>query len=134
MRIIIDTNIVISASFFSGLPRKIIEAVIKEQFKVCANNEIVEEYDETVAKMIYKGKGHLNYNILKSFMTKIELIDPVSRIAICRDPDDDKFINCAIDAKAIYIVIGDSDLLTIGQYEDVEIITAKDFYDKYFEQ
>ena len=52
-------------------------------------------------------------------------------LKICRDPDDDKFINCAIDAKAIYIVSGDNDLLTIKNFAGIEIVTAREFYDKY---
>ena len=48
-----------------------------------------------------------------------------------RDPDDDKFIECAVDAEALYIVSGDNDLLDIGQYEGIQIITAKEFCEKY---
>ncbi|MBR6012692.1 MAG: putative toxin-antitoxin system toxin component, PIN family [Selenomonadaceae bacterium] len=57
-----------------------------------------------------------------------------SNLKICRDPDDDKFINCAIDAKAIYIVSGDNDLLTIKNFAGIEIVTAREFYDKYLNQ
>ncbi len=46
-------------------------------------------------------------------------------------PDDDKFISCALDAKALYIVSGDKDLLVMGHYEDVQIITAADFCNQY---
>ena len=48
-----------------------------------------------------------------------------------RDPDDDKFISCAIDAKALYIVSDDKDLLSTEDYEGIEIITAADFCNKY---
>lgn len=47
---------------------------------------------------------------------------------------DDKFISCAVDAKALYIVSGDKDLLTIENYGDVEIITAKDFAVKFLKE
>ena len=57
--------------------------------------------------------------------------EKVSDLQICRDPKDDKFINCAIDAKAIYIVSGDNDLLTIKNFAGIEIVTAREFYDKY---
>ena len=54
-----------------------------------------------------------------------------SNVKVCRDPDDDKFINCALDSKSLYIVSGDKDLLTIEKYEDIEIITAAEFCKRY---
>ena len=52
-------------------------------------------------------------------------------INVCRDPDDNKFIACAVDAKAIYIVSGDKDLLSVENYDEIEIVTARDFYERY---
>ena len=61
------------------------------------------------------------------------MIEPKTEIQLSRDPDDDKFIECAIDAKAMYIVSGDQDLLDVGTYEGVEIITAAQFCEKYLQ-
>ena len=44
-----------------------------------------------------------------------------------RDPDDDKFISCAVDGKCFYIVSGDNDLLSVGNYGNIEILTVADF-------
>ena len=52
-------------------------------------------------------------------------------LEICRDPDDDKFINCARDAHAMYIVSGDKDLLVVQQFENISIVTAKEFCERY---
>ena len=131
MRIIIDTNIVISGAFFNGLPKTILKSVADEKFDVFISDEILKEYHKSVKEMLEKDKYHLNFALFEAFMKNIKMIESKSNVKICRDPDDDKFINCAIDAKAIYIVSGDKDLLTIGQYEDIEILTAKEFYDKY---
>ena len=131
MRIIIDTNIVISGAFFNGLPKTILKSVADEKFDVFISDEILKEYHKSVKEMLEKDKYHLNFALFEAFMKSIKMIESKSNVKICRDPDDDKFINCAIDAKAIYIVSGDKDLLTIGQYEDIEIVTAKEFYDKY---
>ena len=61
----------------------------------------------------------------------MEIIEPISDVKISRDPDDDKFINCAKDAHALYIVSGDKDLLVLEQYDTIQIITAKEFCEKY---
>lgn len=73
----------------------------------------------------------MNEELFQAFVSELEIFDSVSNVQICRDSDDDKFINCAIDAQAVYIVSGDNDLLTIGNYAGVEIVTARDFYNKY---
>ncbi len=68
---------------------------------------------------------------LSVLMSKIDLIEPVAEVEVCRDPDDDKFISCAIDARAYYIVSGDKDLLDIGEFEGIEMITAADFCSRF---
>ncbi len=60
-----------------------------------------------------------------------EIIEPVTHVEICRDPDDNKFLECAKDSHALYIVSGDKDLLVIKEYENIQIMTAKDFCEKY---
>ena len=62
---------------------------------------------------------------LATIVSAMKMIEPTSRIAVCRDPDDDIFINCAVDADCLYIVSGDKDLLSLAQPEIVEAVTGK---------
>ena len=64
-------------------------------------------------------------------METLDLVSPTTRLEVCRDPDDDKFIECAVDARALYIVSGDKDLLDIKSFEGVEIVTATEFCERY---
>ena len=61
----------------------------------------------------------------------MEIIEPVTHVEISRDPDDNKFLGCAKDSRSLYIVSGDKDLLVIDKYENIQIITAKEFCEKY---
>ena len=131
MKIVIDTNVVISAAFFGGIPRKVIDLVIDENVKAYTNTAILTEYEVTAFRMVTKKKGHINQKFFDQFMDKVEVIDAVTVVDICRDPDDNKFIACAVDAKAVYIVSGDKDLLTVEKYDEIEIVTAKEFYEQY---
>ena len=131
MRIVVDTNVLISGVFFGGFPRKLLSAVVEGKITSCASTEIVNEYQEVVEEMICRKQGHLNTNILNPLIQSMEMIEPMSNVEICRDPDDDKFINCARDGKAFYIVSGDKDLLDLQQFEDIRIVTARQFYEKY---
>lgn len=101
MKIVIDTNVVISGVFFGGLPRKVLEAVAEKEILASASEEIIEEYNEIVQEIIDRKKGSLRKNLLDFFVMQLDIIKPVSKIDICRDPDDNKFIECAVDAGAL---------------------------------
>lgn len=131
MKIVIDTNVVISGVFFGGKPRMILEAVADERLNACASPEILAEYYEIILEMNNRGQGHFYRNILVPLVSEMEIIKPNSTINVCRDPDDNKFIECAFDAGALYIVSGDKDLLDIQEYSGICIITAGDFCNTY---
>lgn len=131
MKIVIDTNVLISGVFFGGFPRKILGSIVSGIFTACATVAIIDEYEEIVQEMIDRKQGYINKNILTPLIKTLEIIEPISDIKICRDPDDDKFINCAKDAHALYIVSGDKDLLVLEQYDNIQIITAKEFCVKF---
>jgi predicted nucleic acid-binding protein len=61
----------------------------------------------------------------------LEFIEPSSEIKLCRDPDDDKFLECAVDGFCTYIVSGDKDLLVLQNYGDIKIVKVRDFFDDY---
>ena len=131
MRIVVDTNVIISGVFFGGAPGEVLKAIVSNKVTACASKQIVEEYIEIVNEMISRKQGKLNNNILLTLIESLEMIKPKTHIEISRDRDDDKFIECAKDADALYIVSGDKDLLVIKQYENIKIITAKEFCDNY---
>ncbi len=131
MRIVVDTNVLISGVFFGGFPRKILSSIVNDKITACATAEIINEYEEIVHEMVGRKQGHINKAILTPLIKAMEIIEPVSQIDICRDPDDNKFLECAKDSHALYIVSGDKDLLVIEKYENIQIVIAKDFCEKY---
>lgn len=131
MRVVLDTNVLISGVFFGGFPRKILNSVVIKKMTACATAEIINEYEEIVLEMIDRKQGHINRAILAPLIKAMEIIEPSSHIEICRDPDDNKFLECAKDSHALYIVSGDKDLLVIEEYENIQIVTAKVFCETY---
>lgn len=131
MKIVVDTNVVISGIFFGGNPRMIIEAVVSGRVDAYATAEILREYEEIVEHFVKKRQGKLDDSILSKLFMSLTVIQSESVIEICRDVDDNKFIECAVDAKALYIVSGDNDLLDVQKYDGIQIITAKDFCDRF---
>lgn len=81
--------------------------------------------------MIKRKQGNLDNNSFTKFISRLEIKEQVSHDIVSRDPEDDKFINCALDTKSLFIVSGDNDLLVLKKYKDIEIITAQEFCKKY---
>lgn len=129
VKIIVDTNVLISGLYFGGFPGEILKYIQIGLFSPYASEEIIDEYLEVVKRLSEKNHQSDEF-VLKAFLSKLSVIKTKSSLEICRDKDDDKFINCAIDAKAIYIVSGDEDLLVLKSVENIEIVTAKELCER----
>ena len=127
MRIVIDTNVFISAIFFGGMPLKVLQTVISKENEACISPSIWDEYNDVIDRMTKKYPSRLKTQLINELFKTLRLIIPKTEISICRDPDDDKFIECAIEADCIYIVSGDNDLLSLGEVEGIRICTPSDF-------
>ena len=90
-------------------------------------SEIWDEYNDAIERMTNKYPSRLKQQLIDEVFKVFKVIIPSSKISICRDHDDDKFISCAIDAECMYIVSGDDDLLSLGNVEDVIICTPSEF-------
>jgi putative PIN family toxin of toxin-antitoxin system len=127
MRIVVDTNVVASAIFFGGKPYQLLHCIMEGRVDVVASKEIVDEYEEIVSRLQRKYPSISTRIPLQELLAKLEIIRVRSDIKASRDPDDDKFISCAVDGKCFYIVSGDNDLLSVGNYGKIEILTVADF-------
>lgn len=130
VKIVLDTNVLVSGIFWSGIPFKILEYWMQNKFELIVSREILNEYQRTLGK-ISKGK---NDTLVDHWMLLIaehsNIINTKRRFRLSADPDDDKFIECAVAGSAKYIVSGDSHLLGIGTVLDIPIITPSEFLKK----
>lgn len=131
MRVVIDTNVVMSGIFFKGNPNQVLAAFDEGRFEAFASKDIISEYEEVSERLKKKLRRTPSEDLFKVFINRVNVVETKSSIKVCRDPDDDKFIECAVDSKSLYIVSGDKDLLSIQEYDGIEIITAAEFCDRY---
>ena len=127
MKIVIDTNVFISAVFFGGLPLQVLQSVISKQNDAYISPEIWDEYNDVIERMTKKYPSRLKQQLIDEVFKLFKVIIPSSEISICRDSDDDKFISCAIDAECMHIVSGDEDLLSLGNVENINVYTPSEF-------
>lgn len=128
MKIVIDTNVFVS-SFFGGNPRKIIDLWKKEKITLCLSHVILDEYIDVLGRVGLKDEAELE-ELLSLFSRGFNLIftTKTPKIKIVKnDPDDDKFIECAVALKADVIVTGDKEVLNIKEYAAIRIFSPQQF-------
>ena len=130
MNVVIDTNVLVSGIFFGGRPRQVLEAAWDGHATAYASPEILREYDDVVEEMLSRGQGRLRRDALGTFLRCVRVVEPAADLHACRDPEDDKFLSCASEARASYIVSGDKDLLTLGEFRGTEIVTTIQFLER----
>jgi putative PIN family toxin of toxin-antitoxin system len=132
MKVVIDTNVFVS-SFFGGNPRKIIDLWKKGKISLCISKDILDEYIE-VLQRIGLGDGREIEELLSLFTKGFNILFTTKTPnikAVKDDPDDDKFIECAVALKAEAIIIGDKALRAINEYMGIKILTPHQFLKDY---
>ena len=128
MKAVIDTNVFVS-SFFGGPPRRIIDLWKQETFLLCLSSAILDEYVEVLQRIGLRDEAELKELLslfAKGFNLRFCRTTPRIRV-VKQDPDDDKFIECAVALRADCIVTGDRALRAIEAYRGIEILTPRQF-------
>ncbi len=126
-RIVIDTNIYISAIFWGGKPRQVVDFGRSEQVLIFTSLEIQAGIDRKL-RTKFGLSDEETAQILLDFSSFTDLITTHEKISIIDDdPDDNKFIECAVSSKSHFIVTGDKHLLNLKRYQDIDILKAADF-------
>jgi putative PIN family toxin of toxin-antitoxin system len=126
-KVVIDTNVFVS-SFFGGVPREILDMWKHGEIKICLSQPIVEEYIRVLKRMgLQSGKEleELTALFAGGFNSIFAADTPVLKIV--KDPDDNKFLECAVALGCKVIVSGDRHLLELSRYFDVSILTPRQY-------
>ncbi len=127
MHIVVDTNIIISGIFFGGKPRKLLEKCFSGTHQMVCSEEIFVEYTEIIERLTKKTGKSIGKEIVPLLIENLEFIENKYSDTYSRDPDDDKFINCARSGRIRYIISGDNDLLVLEEISGIKIVGVSDF-------
>ena len=128
IRVVIDTNVFVS-SFFGGNPKRIIDLWKNERIILCLSKDVLDEYVDVLQRIGLKQEKEIQELLslfAKGFNILFTTITPKIK-AVQGDPDDDKFIECAVALKAQVIVTGDKVLRQMGEYMGIRILAPQDF-------
>jgi putative PIN family toxin of toxin-antitoxin system len=132
IRVVIDTNVFISAAFLpQSKPGKIIDYIREGKVLWVTSQEILEEITRVLLSPRVRKRHGLTFNqvtkVLEGLIQGAEITPGVIQAEASRDPEDNKFLACAVEGQANYIMSGDNDLTDLKNYQNVPIITPTIF-------
>ena len=132
MNVVLDTNVFVSGVFFSGIPSKILEAWRDGRVTLVTSPKVLEEYRRVGDHLKARRQGVDLQPFLSLAATAglvIEDIDLPDQV--CEDPDDDKFLACAVASGSKVVISGDKHLLRVSGWQGVEVLTPRSFYERH---
>lgn len=134
LKIVMDTNVFVSGVFFSGPPYQILKAWQSGEFELVVSQDILNEY-RRVGEILAEEHPNVDLNPFLNFVIEHAKVYKPTRLKepVCEDPDDDKFLACALASGSRVIVSGDKHLLKVSGYEGIEVLKPREFVDKYLE-
>ncbi len=131
-KVILDTNILISGTFWTGSSFRILDMVDKKIVESISSKEILLEYDkiiksEEIAEKI-ENKDLVMSKISQNVIINSKIVEPKKKLQVVKeDPNDNIILECAKEGKADYIITNDKHLLKIREFEGIKIITPEEF-------
>lgn len=129
MRLILDTNILVSALVFKSEKANTVVRHAAKKHTLLFSESTFKELKSTLLKPKFAEIAELK--IIRNFLFNLvrigEFMEPTEKIAVCRDPKDNKFLELAVAGNADLIVTGDKDLLVLNPFRGIKIISPSDF-------
>jgi len=135
VRVVLDTNVLISGVFFAGAPYEILNAWRDGRFELVLSEDILGEYQRVGDVVGRRFPGASLRSIFELIVARARIyLSPRLPEGVCDDPADDKFLACALAGGARVIVGGDKAILSTTGYGGVYVLTPRQFISLYLEQ
>ena len=130
-KVVIDTNVIISALLFGGKPGELIPLWQISRIKPIVSRDIIDEYIKVLAYPKFElSEKEIQFLLYRQVLPYFKIVETSQgEIIISNDPSDDKFIQCALAGNAKIIVSGDSHLLSRKVYHDIHILSPAQYLD-----
>jgi putative PIN family toxin of toxin-antitoxin system len=132
VRVVVDTNVLISGAFFTGPSLRILDACVHGKCQLLLSPEILNEYIRVGEEFTRKRPNVDFARFLDLLISAAVLVQaPELGERVSDDPDDDKFIECALAGNAKVITSGDKHLLSVSGYAGVTVMRPRSFVDRF---
>jgi putative PIN family toxin of toxin-antitoxin system len=132
VKVVLDTNVFVSGVFFSGAPYQILEAWHDGKIQLVVSPDILDEYHR-VGEILAEDYPIIDLQPFLDNLIQSAVIysAPLLSEPVCEDPDDDKFLACALASGNTVVVSGDKHLLKVSGYRGIEVLKPRVFVDRY---
>jgi putative PIN family toxin of toxin-antitoxin system len=135
VNVVLDTNVFVSGVFFSGVPGKILDAWRHGKGTLVTSPRILDEYLRVGDFLSARYEGVDLQPFLSLAATAGLVVEDIALPnQICEDPDDDKFLACAIASGTKIVVSGDKHLGRVSGWRGVEVLTPRSFHERYLKE
>ncbi len=125
-RVVLDTNILVSAFRFNKDLLRLVETCLADSsIQVFSSPDCYSELMRVLTEKFELSEAVIA--AVENTLKRVKIVNPRVRLQIVRDATDDKFVEAAVEAKAEYIISGDKDLLVLGSYQGIKIVSAMEF-------
>ena len=125
LRVVLDTNILVSGVLYIGKPKKVIDLVLSGKIEIISSAETIDEFKRVIVRDKFKLSKSEQEDKINFVIRLSHIILVKSKFKVVKDDtDDDKFIQVAYDGKARYIVSGDHHLKDLREFAGIKIVTA----------
>jgi putative PIN family toxin of toxin-antitoxin system len=128
LKLILDTNIIVSSFLKDGYPRYIVrEHILKHKAELILSHEVLNEYSTVLLRPKFKKYGIESevLALLHYFQNRFPLLNPIEKFNIITDDSDNKFIDLAFFSGADFLISGNTNDFHFGKLMNFEIITPK---------
>lgn len=130
-RIVVDTNVLISAIMFGGKPREVLRRVLARDVECCISTPLLDELRGVLERPKFGFSREQAAQVAEELRDVCQLIEPQDRLTVVReDPPDNRVLECAIECGAQVVITGDLHLLRLETYGGVVVLTPADYLEQ----
>lgn len=131
MRIVVDTNVIVSAFLWGGTPRRLLDAIKEQQLELFTSRALIAELEDVLAREKFAAqlsRTRFTSAFLIARYTQLATLIAPAEVAVpeLRDPKDIHVLACALATRAEAIVSGDADLRVLGRYQEIPVVSPAD--------
>lgn len=130
VRVVLDTNIFISALVYGGIPEKTLRVVLAKEIQVIISPVLQAELIDIITKKFPLSLADM-YLLEEEMQKSFVIVRPHIILDVVRDKDDNRVLEAAVEGNCDFIITGDRDLLDLGKYKNIKIVTPTQFLDYY---
>lgn len=126
IRAVLDTNILVSATITRGNEFQLLKLAKEGKYELILSLDILEEFEGVISRARFGFTENVIEGVVDNVIEIARIVDPKEKLRVIKeDPDDNKFLECALKGDVDYIVSGDKHLLDLKEFKGMEIVKSR---------